>query len=369
MNGTAGRPGRIAFVSRYRGFLITLVVLIHTSITYGASGSWYFSEPHDVVWVKIAGSLIGSLAQSFALGAFFFLSAYFLPGSLDRRGIGPVLRDRLMRLGIPFVLFYFIANPLLVMAVSSWGEGHPLGFGPWFGSGPLWFVEVLFVFTLVYAAARLICRRAPGKPVHRGPPGRRAVILYIVVAAALGFAARVFFPIGWAVSNLQLGFFPMYIILFAVGLRAGRGEWLANVGFQRIGVWVGIAAAGIILYPVVLIGGGALRDVAPFLGGLTWQSAVYALWEAATGTGLFISTLVLFARARWRETPVGNSFSESSYGVYVLHAALIILLALAMQGVPVHPAVKWIILSVFGVCGSWGLTEALRLIPGVSRVL
>jgi hypothetical protein len=366
---TEKKQSRIVFVSRYRGFLITLVVLIHTSITYGAAGSWYFSEPHDVLWVKIAGTFIGSLAQSFALGAFFFLSAYFLPGSFDRRGIGPALRGRAVRLGIPFLLYYFIANPLLVMAVSTWGEGHPLGFGPWFGSGPLWFVEALFAFTLLYAGARMIARRAPGKPARRGPPSRIAIILYILVAAALGFGARVFFPIGWAVSNLQLGFFPMYIILFVVGLRAGREDWLQNVGFHKIGLWIGITAVGIVLYPVVLIGGGALRDVSPFLGGLTWQNLVYALWEAATGTALFITTLVLFARARWRATPVGESFGTSSYGIYVLHAALIILLALAMKGLPVHPAVKWVILSVFGVCGSWGLTEALRLIPGVSRVL
>ena len=51
---------RIVFVNRYRGFLVSLVVLIHTSITYGAAGSWYYSEPTDVLWLDVAGTLIAS---------------------------------------------------------------------------------------------------------------------------------------------------------------------------------------------------------------------------------------------------------------------------------------------------------------------
>src|SRR5208337_2544566 len=141
---------RIVFIGRYRGFLISLVILIHVSITYGAAGSWYFSESNDILWVKLLGTLICSLSQSFTLGAFFFISAYFLPDSVDRKGVGRALLDRLVRLGIPFLVFYFVVNPLLVMAVLGWARGKPISIGPWFGSGPLWFVEVLFIFVAIY---------------------------------------------------------------------------------------------------------------------------------------------------------------------------------------------------------------------------
>ena len=369
MKDTTAAP-RLDFVDRYRGFLITLVVVIHVSITYGASGSWYFSESHDVFWVKAVGSLLCALSQSFSLGAFFFLSAYFLPGSLARHGTRALLRERLVRLGIPFVVFYFILNPLLVMAVSALAWGTPYGLGPWFGSGPLWFVEALFIFTLVYVGARGIARRRGGaqNDAPKGPPGDGAILLYIVVAGALGFAARILFPIGWTVSNLQLGFFPMYIMLFAVGLRAGREGWLRDVATRRIGLWIGLAAAGIVLFPVALTLGGGQKDVAPFLGGLTWQNAVYAFWEALTGTSLFMTTLVLFARGRWRATGLGASFGRSSYGIYVLHAVVIIFVGLAMLHVPLHPALKWCILLSVGVCGSWIVTVVLKRIPGLSRI-
>jgi len=361
--------GRIVFVGRYRGFLISLVILIHTSITYGAAGSWYFSQPHDILWVKIVGTFICSFAQSFALGAFFFISAYFLPDSVDRKGVGRALQDRAVRLGIPFFIYYFLVNPLLVMAVSGWGHGRPIPFGPWFGSGPLWFVEALFVFVAMYCVGRLILKSPIRLFRWSGPPTTLSIWIYIVIAAALGFLARVFFPIGWQFSNLQLGFFPMYIILFMAGIKASRERWLELLGRVNVGPWAILSVVGILAYPVLLVGGGALHDVAPFMGGLAWQNAAYALWEAVTGTSLFITTIVLFFHIRWRTGRLADSFGESSYGIYFFHAAVIILLAIAMVRLPIHPAFKWLILSFVGICGSWAITAAVRSIHGVSRVL
>lgn len=46
------------------------------------------------------------------MGAFFLLAGYFIPGSYDRKGTGPFIKDRLIRLGIPMLVFYFVLNPL-----------------------------------------------------------------------------------------------------------------------------------------------------------------------------------------------------------------------------------------------------------------
>jgi glucans biosynthesis protein C len=396
---TAAGASRIAFINRYKGLLAVLVVLIHTGITYGAAGGWYFHEAHDVFWLKAGATLIGSLSQSFVLGAFFFLSAYFLPRSLEKKGAGRFLLDRLVRLGIPYAVFYFLVNPLMVMAISGWGEGHPIPFGPHFGSGPLWFVEALFLFTLVFMGFDAL-RRVLGVKVRlRGFPSARAVWLYIGAAAVLGFAVRIVFPVGWSVHNLQLGFFPMYVILFAAGISAGRAGWLekgaagaaagarvpAEDGDARHGrdarpagaweaalpvkVWLPIAIAGaVILLPALLLGGAA-GGVDAFQGGLHWQSALYAAWEAVTGTALFISTFGLFARGRWKPSSAGESFASTSFGIYVLHAPVIILAAIAMSPLAVHPVIKYAVLSAGGICACWGLTLVLRKIPGVSRIL
>jgi len=161
--------GRIEFLSRYKGFLAVLVVLIHTGISYGAVGGWLFTEQHDVLWLKVLATCIGSFSQSFVLGAFFFVSACFLPRSLEKRGPARFFADRLLKLGVPYVLYYFLVMPFLI-TIAERAKGNPIPFGPYFDSGPLWFIEALFIFTLVSLAVKMI--RGPSRPplLPRGPP-------------------------------------------------------------------------------------------------------------------------------------------------------------------------------------------------------
>ena len=360
---------RIEFLSRYKGFLAVLVVLIHTGITYGGSGSWLFSEQHDVLWLKVLTTCIGTFSQSFVLGAFFFVSAYFLPRSLEKKGPGRFFLDRLLKLGIPYLLYYFLVMPALV-TLAERAKGNPIPFGPYFGSGPLWFVEALFLFSLVYLAVRLVRGPSRAPILPRGIPSRLVIVVYIAVAAAAGFAVRLAFPVGSGVHNLQLGFFPMYIILFAAGIKAGNEKWLESLAGMRIGPWIATAVVfALALLPVMVLGGALSGGVEPFLGGLTWQAAVYAAWEAVAGTSFLIVTFVLFARGRWQPKGIGASFGGASFGIYLLHGITIVLLAVAMLPLALHPALKWIILSVCGVCVPWALTLLLRRVPGVAKVL
>jgi glucans biosynthesis protein C len=365
----AAAPSRMEFVARYKGLLATLVVMIHTGITYGAVGGWAFHEEHDIMWVKVVATCLGSFSQSFVLGAFFFLSAYFLPRSLDKKGALRVTGDRIVRLGIPFVLFYFLGSPLIELAIRNLSQGLHTRLAPNFGSGPLWFVEALFVFTVVYAVFTRLRKSRTPLILPRGVPSTGAIFAYVAVAAALGFATRTVFPIGWSIHNMQLGFFPMYVLLFAAGIKAGREGWLELVARVPLRPWLPIAVAGVVLYLPMMVGGGALENAAPFLGGATWQNGVYAVWEALTGTSLFISTIVLFARRRWGVAPLGRSFGEASYGIYLFHAFAIVLVGIAMVGLPIHPAIKYVLLTAAGVCLPWALTALLKKVPGVRTIL
>jgi glucan biosynthesis protein C len=364
--------GRVEFISRYKGLLAILVVLIHTGITYGGIGSWDFVESHEILWLKILTTCINSFSQSFVLGAFFFISAYFLPRALANKGPKRLIMDRLIKLGIPYLLYYFLIMPVLV-ALGDWGEGEPFRIDSYLAdcnSGPLWFVEALFIFTLVYVVMKLIRRSSRPMFFAPGLPKRTVIFTYILIAAALGFAARLIFPIGWTFHNLQFGFFPMYMMLFAAGIKAGEEGWLEKIAEIQIAPWLTIAVTGMILYlPIMILGGALTNEGKPFLGGFTWQATTYALWEAAVGTSLFIVTIVLVARKRWRSTGAGASFAAASFGIYLMHGIVIIPLAVAMHSLPLYPALKWLILSFSGVCLPWGSTLMLRKVPGVRRGL
>ena len=49
---------------------------------------------------------------------FFFISGYFSPSSLERKGRFAFLQDKFRRLGQPFVFFLFVMGPLLTYFVQ-----------------------------------------------------------------------------------------------------------------------------------------------------------------------------------------------------------------------------------------------------------
>jgi peptidoglycan/LPS O-acetylase OafA/YrhL len=58
-----------------------------------------------------------AVAASFAMALFFFISAFLLVGSLDRKGRQKFLRDRFVRIGIP--LFGLLAFYLILIDAAG----------------------------------------------------------------------------------------------------------------------------------------------------------------------------------------------------------------------------------------------------------
>jgi peptidoglycan/LPS O-acetylase OafA/YrhL len=67
--------------------LAVLVVLQHTAQPYGPGGDWLIaSGPNQTIIDFIVLGLLMAVNMSFFMGLFFMISAYFLSGSLDRKG-------------------------------------------------------------------------------------------------------------------------------------------------------------------------------------------------------------------------------------------------------------------------------------------
>tara|TARA_B110000483_G_C18151807_1_gene525759 strand:- start:486 stop:839 length:354 start_codon:yes stop_codon:yes gene_type:complete len=74
------------------------------AIVYGGSGDWYWREAPDASSIPLV--FFNALNQSFFMGFFFLLAGYFTPQSLEKKGLGPFLTDRLKRLGIPLLSYF-----------------------------------------------------------------------------------------------------------------------------------------------------------------------------------------------------------------------------------------------------------------------
>ena len=76
-------------------------------------GWWWISpEPYNSVDFIVLGIFM-VVNASFFMGLFFMISAYFIPSSLQRKGATRFLKNRLIKLGVPIVIFVSVVFPLM----------------------------------------------------------------------------------------------------------------------------------------------------------------------------------------------------------------------------------------------------------------
>jgi len=359
---------KLLYINNLRIVLITLIVMIHISITYGADGSWYYSEPNDEIVSLAFLTIFNTVVQSFALGFFFMISGYFTTESYPKKGPGKYLIDRFVRLGIPLFIYFFIINPLIVylLYVKAMGESVPIQ--NFFGTGPLWFVEALLIFSLCYHVRMKIIPEKSGE--LKPPPKNMTILKYALMLSIANFVVRIFWPVGESFSNLQFGFFPGYIGFFIFGIIAYRNKWFDNFN-DSVGVrWLLLSVIGIIVLPMLMILGGAVEDVTPFRGGVHWQSLTYSVWEAFVGTGLIAGLFIVFRKRFDSQTWFTKSLSDNVYTVFIIHAPVIIFFTYIIREIHLYPLLKFALVSVFGISLCFPISHfIIRRIPYSKRVL
>ena len=227
-------------LDRARTFLTQVVLLHHAVIPYTYYGH---TDPKEF----FGFDMIVLATDSFFMAMFFFLSGLFVWPGIARKGPLNYLPDRLLRLGLPFVICAFTVIPLAYYAISL--RQHPeIGFsefwwntitkGPW-PSGPIWFLWVLLAFDVV---ACLLYRLSPNMldPINRlslhGSP-RPAVFFAVMLAvtAMLYVPGLMYFgPASW----LEFGPFSVQhgrVMLYATYFFFGAGIGVQHLDRGAVG--------------------------------------------------------------------------------------------------------------------------------------
>ncbi len=380
----SNKPARLLFVDNIRVLLTIVVVLFHLMITYAGTGSWYYTEGREDFITGAIGAWFLTVNQAYFMGLFLLISAYFVPGSYDRKGAGRYLKDRLIRLGIPLALYSWIIRPLLAYLDPV---RFPVSRPPFwsfitsnyftqeavFGAGPLWFIETLLIFSLMYVLWRLLAQPRLAKPVvDTRFPGNGSIALFALLLGVAAFLIRIWLPLGWnfVPLNLQFPFFAQYIALFVVGLIAYRRNWLLSLPDSTGRIWLGIAVLLIFLFwPLALAGGAAENGLDPFRGGLHWQALAYALWESFLGISMCIGLIYAFRRYGNRQGKLASFLSRNAYTAYLIHEVVIVAIAYAVRDVALYPLIKWAVVALVAVPLCFALSSPIRKLPFADRVL
>ena len=105
------------------------------------------------------------------------------------------------------------------------------------------------------------------------------------------------------------------------------------------------------------------------MGGPTWQSLSYAIWEQVAGIALMIGLIGIFRRNLNHQGHLAKSLSRSAYTVYIIHPPVIVGLALIIRHIEIYPLLKFILLAPVAVILCFLLAYPLRKLPFARNIL
>lgn len=358
-----GSRARSVAVDNLKVVLIATVIAIHGVMGYAAFfDGWPYADVQEVHLPDAAVIVVFALFAPIGLcmmALLFLVAGLLTVPSVERKGPLRFVRDRLLRLGVPFAVFVLVLWPVTLYALYRPLGRTTRGYWAYFtgalpNNGPLWFVGLLLLLSLVYGA----WRRMRGEPSERAPePTPRGLLQVAAGIAVASFLVRLAYPYAAATPlDLNEWQWPECIALFVVGIRAAPYGWIREVpaaidrAGRRIAAATGVAIAGFLL--VALAAGIPQQD---FLGGPHWAAFVVAAFEGVLTVFGSLGLLAAAQRHLGRTTQFGRALARSAYAAFILQAPVLIGTAALLRAVPAPAWVKALAVVVGGLVGSFGL--------------
>jgi hypothetical protein len=250
------RPERVAYLDNLKLLLVAVIIAGHGALAYGdLENAWPYQDVREVHLAGVSNITLAMVvipAALFAMGLFFLISGLVTPGSVSRKGPRTFARDRLLRLGAPLVVWTLVIWPGAIWAAHlAAGETHSFWWqlrhaDPVLDTGPMWFVEVLLIYSLAYAAWRYWRRRQAARPDRIAASNRSAPLsarTLVALAAAISVATVLVRPVFPAASG-QIGQshlwqWPQLVVMFGLGSSppSAAGSIRCLIGFAAGAAW------------------------------------------------------------------------------------------------------------------------------------
>jgi hypothetical protein len=369
-------------LDRTRTFLTLVVLLHHAVIPYT-----HFGHTDPTSWIGF--DVVVLATDSFFMAMFFFLSGLFVWPGLAHKAPQIFLRDRLLRLGLPFAIAALTIIPIAYYAISLRHHAE-IGFaefwwktvtvGPW-PSGPIWFVWVLLAFDLT---ASLLHRLSSHllDPINRlsqrGFDQPAVFFLALLAASAVAYvpALLYFGPNHWfefGPFSVQASRVLLYATYFFIGAGVGAASFERGVlgadGRLARSRW-GWIAATLVPYCLLWVMIYIKREI---LGNPPlqpqWYLASYGFFLVAFSAAILFAILAFFLRFKQFGWSVLDPMQGDAYGMFLVHYPIALWLQYWLFDYDLPAIAKASVGLALTIAFSWALTAALRKIPGAKRVL
>lgn len=355
---TTVEPTRLSFLDNLRSVVIWCVIVLHASISYMAYPPpwWYVLDPHN----NIAFTQLVLLIDVPIMPIMFFIAGYVALPALQKRGTRQFLKDKTIRIGLPWVLgTLFLAPPTAYIIL--WSRGVPKSLWEFwstdfwtpalFQQSVYWFLGILMLLFVVLAWVYELSPALRNAVPHPKPGSWRAVAIFMVLTTSAFLLVNRSFPIdAWShhyVFSYQPVRAPLYVGYFSLGVYAHLRGWFREGGFNpQGGLWFTSAVLAGISYLTCRM-----------------QPDTGAVWFLITGISFNIFCLsALFASMQLFQRSINSSGgfwrsqAANSYGIYYIHPLILYPLAYLLVAVALPIGIKALILISTTLLASWGIS-------------
>ena len=338
--------GRLYYLDNLKVCLTVLVIMHHAGQAYGNGGEWPYTPSNPAEFMPWIWHFFSTNA-AFFMGLYFFISGYFVPRSFDKQGTKQFVQKKLLRLGIPLL---FIGSIISIMT-GKLEIAH------------MWFVESLLVFCLIYALIRLMA-----SPIDKVCNSKPTIIGLLIVASVMGIGSYFIrqvspqdhwiWPFGIIPLPMEPAHYLQYVMMFVLGILAYRFQWL-----DKMSNGVGLTA---LLVGIALAVGNYLREGGPW-DAFVWQW--FGIYESLMCVFISFGLIWFFRQFVSTTSRFWQWCAAQSYGAYVFHLLLMIVLQNVVDGIWMGAFGKFLFIGVVTTILAFLLTWVVRTIPGVKQVL
>jgi hypothetical protein len=317
---------------------------------------WYVIEPENSFTLTL---LVMALDVA-NMQILFFIAGFFAYGSLEKAGPGQFMRQKLVRIGLPWVVGVVFLAPLVTYLIPlTRGFAAPyLEFwtgdfwGPFYQQSVYWFLGVLLLLFAILTAFYSGTPSLRNIPRAAQTPSARLFVTFWALTSLWFFVVTLVLPADtWSNALKVIVYQPARLLLyagyFALGILADRRGWLRAGGFQPDLGWWGPATA------IAALGYLGLRIVGSEWG-LFFLVAQAALFNAFCLAGL-MAGLAFFRQFANQPAPVWNSLSRNAYAIYYVHPLILYPAAYLALSIQAPIFVEVAALTLVAVAVSWAL--------------
>lgn len=286
----------------------------------------------------------------FRMPLFFLIAGFFACYLVEKRGLGGFLKNRTLRILVPFVVFLplvwaalaggvgwamsHVEQPSPMLSLFSMMANIPDAPPPPVTTTHLWFLYNLFQFCLVYALLSRVGLLASKWLAFLASPrflvfGLPLMVLPALLTQAAPFPApEQFTPKLWS--------FGFYGLFFLVGSQFFRRQGLLDE-LKSYTPWLAVSSLALyaLLY-ALLPRAISLEEAMTIQQGvaLTPKHALACLLEAVIAVHMTLVCLVLGKRFMDRANPMIRFVADSSYWVYIIHLPLLFFIQYLLLDTP-----------------------------------